>query len=74
MRKQPDAPPDIPTFAHQLAAGIADLREFLGPLDDAVRGYREELRRDGWSETASEQMAVGLHAYLLNQIGASAHG
>ncbi|MUN41425.1 hypothetical protein [Actinomadura litoris] len=66
-RKQPE-PPDVNDAANMLAGGLADIREALGPLDETVRGYRDQLQRDGWSTAAAEQMAITLHQLMLARL------
>lgn len=67
MKKKPELP-DVGEMTNELAGVLAFVREALAPLDETVRGYRDQLIRDGWSETAAEQMAVGLHQLLLPTI------
>jgi len=67
VKKQPEAP-DAAAFAHQLAAGLADIREALGPLDEAVRGYRDQLERDGWTTSAAEQMALAFYSLQISML------
>lgn len=43
----------------------------LGPIGEAVDGYRADLQRRGYSNTASEKMAVDYHRYVLNLVSQS---
>lgn len=49
----------------EFAAGLALMLEQIAPIKEAAQGYREQLRRDGWSVEASEEMAMELHNRLL---------
>ena len=44
----------------------------LGPLKDAVDGYRSDWIARGYSETAAEHMALALHAELVKLLFAPA--
>ena len=57
---------------HGLATAIAEMREMLAPIDEAVTGYRKQLEGAGWSPTAAETMALELHRLLMANIIASA--
>jgi hypothetical protein len=50
------------------AEGFLQVLDQLGPLKDAVDGYRQDWIRRGYSETAAERMAMDLHAGLLNAV------
>jgi hypothetical protein len=52
---------------HQLAQGIAQLRELLAPIDEAAAGYRKHLEEEGWSPTIAEHMAFEFHRTLMGQ-------
>ncbi len=54
---------------HELATGIARLREVMAPLDEAVAGYRKQLEEQGWSPTVAEAMAPEFHRVLMANIG-----
>lgn len=45
-----------------------ELLEQLGPLQDAVDGYRKDWERRGYSPAASEAMALDLHRQLVATI------
>ena len=62
-------PFDAAAIAHQIAQGVAQLRECMAPIDEAVTGYRQQLQEAGWSPTAAEQMAVEFHRMLMIQVG-----
>lgn len=55
-------------LAHQLAEGIAKIREALAPIDEATLGYKRQLEEQGWSPTAAEKMALAFHAMLLSYV------
>lgn len=46
----------------------------LGPLKEAVNGYREDWLRRGYSPRAAEAMAMDLHRELLRTVFASVAG
>lgn len=50
---------------HDLANGIAQLREILAPIDEAATGYRAHLEKQGWSPTAAETIALDFHRALM---------
>lgn len=50
------------------AAALTAMLEQIAPLREAVQGYREQLRRDGWSDAESESMASELHNALLRKM------
>jgi hypothetical protein len=52
------------------ATALAVMLEQMAPIREAAQGYREQLRRDGWSVPVSEQMAAELH----NQMTAAVFG
>lgn len=63
-----DASFDKAAATHQLAEGIATMREMLAPIDEATAGYRKQLEAAGWSPTAAETMALQFHALLMAQL------
>jgi hypothetical protein len=40
-------------MAHQVAQGIASMREALAPLDEATLGYKAQLIEAGWSAASA---------------------
>jgi hypothetical protein len=58
-------PFDPDQMMHQLAEGIAQLREMLAPIDEAAVGYRKHLEEQGWSPTIAEHMAFEFHRTLM---------
>ena len=44
------------------------LVERFGSVVEACAGYREKCKRSGFSEAASEEMAVRLHDLLITRI------
>ncbi|MDQ3276470.1 MAG: hypothetical protein M3Q39_15955 [Actinomycetota bacterium] len=51
-----------------MTEGLADLVASLEPILDAVEGHREAMKRRGFSETASEKLAVQFHAMLVTVV------
>lgn len=43
-----------------IANHLAELQETLTVVEEAARGYREHLERQGWSPTMAEQLAASL--------------
>lgn len=58
---------DVDAATNEVAKGIANIRQTLAPIEEAARGYRAELEKNGWSPTVAEQMAFQFHAYLMVQ-------
>jgi hypothetical protein len=59
------APFNADDMMHQLAQGIAQLRELLAPIDEAAAGYRKHMEEQGWSPTIAEHMAFEFHRTLM---------
>lgn len=51
--------------AAAMSRGLMDLAEGLGPLLEAVAGYRKQCEAAGFSSAISELMATQLHSHLL---------
>jgi hypothetical protein len=62
-------PEQLSDSTNRLASGIAQVREYLAPIDEAALGYRRQLEQAGWSPTAAEKMALAFHAMLLSFMG-----
>jgi len=62
------------SLSDEFAAGLTLMLEQIAPVKEAAQGYREQLRRDGWSEGASEGMAMELHNHLIATIFAKMGG
>lgn len=45
-----------------------DLNEMLGPVRDAVLGYKATLVEQGFSEQAAEMMTVEYHSFLMRNV------
>jgi hypothetical protein len=58
----------------EFAQALALMMEQISPIREAVQGYREQLRRDGWSDAVSEQMAADLHSELVASCFAQVRG
>jgi hypothetical protein len=66
----PEQPFDPDQMMHEIAKGIAQLRELLAPIDEAVSGYRKQLEESGWSPTVAEAMALEFHRMLMANVTA----
>lgn len=62
------------SLSDEFAAGLASMLEQMAPVKEAAQGYREQLRRDGWSDAASEEMAMELHNHLIGMCFAKMGG
>lgn len=72
-RKQEQTPdPDwAGKMSHEFAKSCADFSEgVLGPLRDAVNGYKQSYVDRGWSQEAAEAMAVQYHSIMIGQFAA----
>jgi len=54
---------DVPTVSE----AIMEIMVGLTPVLEAITGYREQCKQQGFSETAAEQMAVALHMALVSK-------
>jgi len=66
-------PLDTATMAHGVATAIAQMREVLAPIDEAVAGYRAQLEKEGWSPTVAEDMALSMHRALMASFTVGGH-
>jgi len=62
------------SVSDEFAAGLALMLEQIAPVKEAAQGYREQLRRDGWSEPAAEEMAMELHNHMISMVFAKMGG
>ena len=60
-----EQPFDVGQITHDFATAIAQMRDILAPIDEAVLGYRKQLEEEGWSPTAAETMALEFHRMLM---------
>ena len=54
---------DVPTISE----AIMGIMVGITPILEAATGYREQCQKQGFSETAAEQMAVTLHMALVSK-------
>lgn len=55
----------VPAAQPSTAEAMASLMDQVQQLEEAARGYRATLERQGWSPTVAEYMAMQLHAGLV---------
>jgi hypothetical protein len=48
-----------------ITEAIADFADQMGPILDAVAGYRERCLQRGFNETAAELMSIDFHRFVL---------
>lgn len=51
-----------------LAEAMASMTEMLGPVMEAVDGYKAEAERRGYSPTVAEAMALDFHRMVIAQM------
>lgn len=56
----------MPDDGLELMAVLADVLENMKRMEEMARGYREEMKRQGWSDHAAEQVSA---AFLQSLIG-----
>lgn len=67
-------PEPINTTA-DLAGSLASLSEYLGPVLEAVKGYRAQAMASDFSPMAAEEMALEYHRLLFEALrGRSVNG
>ena len=57
--------PTPPPASTSTAEAMAQVMDQVQQFEEAARGYRATLERQGWSPTAAEAMALQLHAGLV---------
>jgi hypothetical protein len=64
---------DPESIAHALAIACATVREMLGPVEEAARGYREWLMQDprNWTPKSAEAMSLAYFQYVMDQMSKS---
>lgn len=60
--------PDPNVVAVEMVTFMSAMVTATLPIAEACQGYRERLKREGWSDTAAEKMAVDFHAALIRKV------
>lgn len=63
-----DETPDPSVLAAQFAAGLVTMIEALGPLLEAVTGYKAQCIDAGFTEIDASSMAADLHREFVKAL------
>lgn len=64
---------DIAHVTSNLGTAMMAIRELSTPIEEAARGYRGELIRDGgWSAQSADQMACEWYVLVMRHMQAAA--